>query len=121
MVAGVRFSRLVPIAFMMALTACGQDQPTPFAADLAARHPADPRLDSLYQTSCKACHANPDSGAPPVGFAKAWAPRRAKGDAVLLAHVVEGVGGMPAGGQCFSCTPDDYRALIRFLSGSGKD
>ncbi len=108
--------RVVWLVFLIALAACGQDQATPSAADLAARHPADPHLDQLYQTSCKACHANPESGAPPVGFAKAWKPRLDKGEQVLLAHVVEGVGGMPAGGQCFSCTPDDYRALIRFLA-----
>jgi len=24
---------------------------------------------------------------------------------------------MPAGGQCFSCTPDDMKALIRFMAG----
>jgi cytochrome c5 len=113
MVSGVRFAFL---AIVLALAACGQDQPTPSAAELATRHPADPHLDSLYQTSCKACHANPESGAPPVGFAQAWKPRLAKGDAVLLAHVVEGFNGMPAGGQCFSCTSDDYRALIRFLA-----
>lgn len=116
MVSGVRLFSLV---LVFALAACGQDQPTPSAADLAALHPADPHLDQLYQTSCKACHANPESGAPPVGFGKAWKPRVAKGEEVLLAHVVEGVGGMPAGGQCFSCTPDDYRALIRFLAAKG--
>ena len=114
MVSGVRVLSLI---FCLALASCGRDEPTPSAADLAARHPADPHLDTLYQTSCKACHANPDSGAPLVGFAKAWAPRWEKGEAVLLAHVVEGSNGMPAGGQCFSCTPDDYRALIRFLAG----
>jgi cytochrome c5 len=113
MVFGVR---LVSLGLLFALAACGKDEPAPSAAELAARHPADARLDSLYQTSCKACHANPESGAPPVGYAKAWKPRLAKGEEVLLSHVVEGVGGMPAGGQCFSCTPDDYRALIRFLA-----
>jgi len=24
---------------------------------------------------------------------------------------------MPAGGQCFSCTPADYEALIAFMAG----
>ncbi len=113
MVSGVR---VFTLTLLLGLAACGQDEPAPSAADLAARRPIDPHLDSLYQTSCKACHANPESGAPPVGFAKAWTPRWDKGEAVLLAHVVEGVGGMPAGGQCFSCTSDDYRALIRFLA-----
>jgi len=116
MVSGVRIVRSASLVLLFALAACGKDQPTPSAAELAARHPADPHLDQLYQTSCKACHANPESGAPLVGVAKAWAPRAEKGESVLLSHVVEGLGGMPAGGQCFSCTPDDYRALIRFLA-----
>lgn len=104
------------LILLLLLSACGQDEPSPSAADLAARHPADSHLDQLYQTSCKACHANPAAGAPLVRFARAWKPRWEKGEGVLLSHVVEGVGGMPAGGQCFACTPDDYRALIRFLA-----
>jgi len=116
MVSGLQRVRSATLALLLVLAACGKDQPTPSATELAARHPADPHLDQLYQTSCKACHANAESGAPLVGVAKAWAPRAAKGEAVLLSHVVDGIGGMPAGGQCFSCTPDEYRALIRFLA-----
>ena len=40
-----------------------------------------------------------------------------KGEAALLASAVNGLNGMPAGGQCFSCTPDDFKALIAFMAG----
>ena len=49
----------------------------------------------------------------------AWAPRWAKGEQMLLDHTISGFNGMPAGGQCFSCSADDYRALIRFMAGHG--
>ncbi|MDE1146787.1 MAG: c-type cytochrome [Azospirillaceae bacterium] len=100
---------------------CGKapEAAPPTAAALAALRPADARLAGLYETSCKACHANPDSGAPLARHATAWTPRWAKGPDLLLRHTLEGFNGMPAGGQCFSCTADDYQALIRFLAGQG--
>ena len=85
-----------------------------YAASLA---PADPRLAELYAGSCKACHVVADSGAPLVHDAKAWAPRWKQGEAVLLDHVVQGYKAMPAMGQCASCTPDDFKALTRFMAG----
>jgi cytochrome c5 len=36
---------------------------------------------------------------------------------VLLDHTIQGFNAMPAGGQCASCTPDDFKALIRFMAG----
>ena len=62
----------------------------------------------------------PDSGAPLTGVTAQWKPRLDKGMPVLLRNVVEGVNGMPAGGQCFACTTDDYEALIRFMSQPGR-
>jgi cytochrome c5 len=97
------------------LVACAP-QPAP-PADPASLAPADPRLAELYAGSCKACHVVADSGAPLVGDAKAWAPRWKQGEAVLLDHVVQGYKAMPAMGQCASCTPEDFKALTRFLAG----
>ncbi|MBB6254450.1 c-type cytochrome [Nitrospirillum iridis] len=109
---------LILLAALAGPTACDKAPEAPPSAEaLAARRPADGRLAGLYETSCKACHANPDSGAPLVGFNAAWGPRWAKGQPLLLKHTLEGFNGMPAGGQCFSCTADDYQALIRFMAG----
>jgi cytochrome c5 len=35
---------------------------------------------------------------------------------VLLQNAVAGYNRMPAGGQCATCTADDYAALIRFMA-----
>lgn len=101
-------------------TACSSGAP-PSRTELVARAqsmtPADARLAGLYAQSCKACHTAGDSGAPLVGDESAWAPRWAKGLPALLQSTVNGLNGMPAGGQCFACNRADYEALIRFLAG----
>ncbi len=82
----------------------------------ASMMPADTRLAGLYRASCQNCHAHPESGAPPAGYHFAWDPRWAQGLPTLLSHTIGGYNGMPAGGQCFSCSADDYKALIRFMA-----
>ncbi|MCC6764707.1 MAG: cytochrome c5 family protein [Deltaproteobacteria bacterium] len=79
--------------------------------------PKDGRLAGLYAQSCKACHTVADTGAPLAGDRAAWEARWAKGLPALVQSTVGGLNGMPAGGQCFACTPADYEALIRFLAG----
>ncbi len=79
--------------------------------------PADPKLAALYATSCKACHTATDAGAPLVQDRAAWEPRWKKGMPTLLKSTVGGLGGMPAGGQCFACSTADFEGLIRFLAG----
>ena len=106
-----------------ALSACSKPPPKEDPALVAARAaqmaPADARLADLYAHACKACHAQPASGAPLAGDKAAWAPRLAKGDTALMTSVTQGFKGMPPGGQCFACTADDYRRLVRFMSGQG--
>ena len=104
----------VLLAFTLA--ACDPPQKPLTPAELATIKPSDPRLAQLYEHSCKACHAQPGSGAPMVHDAVQWDRRWKKGPDVLLSHVILGFKGMPAGGQCATCTPADYQALIRFLA-----
>ena len=40
-----------------------------------------------------------------------------KGMPALLKSTVGGLGGMPAGGQCFACSTGDFEGLIAFLAG----
>ncbi len=87
------------------------------ATRAAGMLPPDARLAGLYRASCQNCHGHPESGAPPAGYHFAWDPRWAQGETTLLAHTISGFNGMPAGGQCFSCTQQDYRTLIRFMAG----
>jgi cytochrome c5 len=92
--------------------------PSPEAiARAASLKPADPRLAGLYASACHACHGQPGSGAPLAGDRDAWDPRWDKGLPALMTSVVGGYKGMPAGGQCFACNSDDYRALIQFMAG----
>lgn len=110
---------LLILAALLSLAGCAKPAGPP--ADFASRAPADPRLASLYEGSCKTCHTNLAAGAPLTQDARAWLPRWHQGEAVLLDHVVQGYRAMPAGGQCAACTPDDYRALIGFLAGHEGD
>jgi cytochrome c5 len=104
----------------LGLCACQPAQParTPeqLAATAAALTPADPKLADLYVHACKACHAVPGTGAPLAGDRAAWQPRAAKGMAGLMSSVLSGYKGMPAGGQCFACSANDYQTLIRFMA-----
>ncbi len=109
----------VPIILAaLALAAC-QSEPPPkplTPQQSAALRPTDLRLARIYQQSCKSCHTVQDTGAPLTGDRTAWDPRWTKGEAELLKNAVSGLRGMPAGGQCFSCTAHDYGALIRFMA-----
>ncbi len=116
----VRLRAAALVFACLAVSACDSKAP-PTAAEAAALHPADPALARLYAQSCKACHANPASGAPLVHDHEAWEPRWDKGLDVLTQHAVEGFQAMPAGGQCATCTARDYRALIRFMADHEKD
>ena len=115
--------RLLLVAPMLALSACGQAEPPPqplTEQQSAALSPRDPRLAQLYAGSCKACHTVKDSLAPLTGDRTLWDPRWARGEDALLASAIQGKGGMPAGGQCFECTPEDLKALIAFMAGRGE-
>ncbi len=93
-----------------------QESADKVASRAAAMMPTNTRLASLYRASCQNCHAHPESGAPPAGYHFAWDPRWAQGLPTLLSHTIGGYNGMPAGGQCFSCSADDFKALIRFMA-----
>ena len=103
---------------LLLLAGCGQTVPPPPTPEQAlVLSPADPRLAALYEGACKACHANPASGAPLVNDRAAWDPRWKQGEVVLLDHTIQGFRAMPALGQCVACTPQDFGALIRFMAG----
>lgn len=112
--------RLLLVFAVMALAACGPDEPepTPLTAEQsAALSPKDPRLAKLYAGSCKGCHTVKDSQAPLAGDRTVWDPRWTQGEAALLTTAIQGKKGMPAGGQCFECSPDDLKALTAFMAG----
>lgn len=101
------------------LAACEQGPPAkPLTPEQsAALKPSDARIAGIYEQSCKFCHTVADTGAPLAGDRTQWDARWAKGEDALLKSTIGGLNAMPAGGQCFACTPDDYRALNRFMAG----
>ena len=108
----------VALVLVAGLMACSRPTlPAPTAEQALLLKPADPRVATLYEQSCKACHAVPGTGAPLVEDRKAWDPRWKQGQAVLLDHAIQGFRSMPAGGQCAACNPNDFNALIRFMAG----
>lgn len=111
----------VAVGIALALSACGARPPAETSEQIAARAanaaPADARLAGLYANACRNCHGQAGAGAPLALDRAAWSERWAKGEQTLLDHTISGFNGMPAGGQCFSCSADDYRALIRFMAG----
>ena len=88
------------------------------AVAVGAHADPDPqRVSALFAANCVQCHVRPDTKAPQVGVAAEWAQRVKQGEAALMRHVVEGVGGMPPLGYCSACTEDELRALTRMLAG----
>jgi cytochrome c5 len=69
-----------------------------------------------YNKSCAVCHATGAANAPKTGDAAAWEPRLAKGMDALVASVSTGLNAMPPKGMCFDCSPEDYKALIEYMS-----
>ncbi len=79
--------------------------------------PADPALRAIYERSCRACHATPDSKAPLTQHSAAWAPLIAsKGIDGLIKSAKHGVNAMPPMGQCPDCSDDQLEALITFMA-----
>jgi len=106
--------------FVFSCMLCGCSRESPPSPSEAARaatlRPADERLAALYDHSCRACHANAQANAPLSGDRAAWLSRLKKGMPELVRNVLTGFNGMPPGGQCFTCTPADFEALIAFMS-----
>ena len=88
------------------LGGCGE------VADDGQSHPGE----AIYNRSCFSCHAAGVADAPIPGDAEAWAPRIAKGQALLLESVRQGMPpGMPPMGMCMSCSDDELAAAIDFM------
>lgn len=112
---------LAPLLLLLGICGCGPSAP-PVAGATASTAtstvaPGDPKLARLYAQTCKACHANPGSGAPLAGDRAAWAPRLAQGEKTLLDHAINGYKGMPPMGSCSDCGEAEFSALIKFMSG----
>ncbi|MGP5202083.1 c-type cytochrome [Psychrobacter aquimaris] len=77
------------------------------AADIAAS----------YDNSCAACHDSGALNAIKKGDSAKWQQLiKQKSMPTLINSVKNGMTQMPAGGLCNSCSDDDYRKLIEYMS-----
>ena len=67
--------------------------PAAVVAEAATPVPAKLTGEQVYNTACFACHGAGVGGAPKLGDASAWAPRKAKGVATLNQHAHPGLSG----------------------------
>jgi len=74
---------------------------------------------ALYDAVCKTCHATGLVGSPKLGDHGAWAPRIAKGKALLYDHAIKGFKGnagvMPAKGGRIDLSDELIRQGVDFL------
>ena len=75
----------------------------------------------VFQQTCSACHGAGIAGAPKAGDHAAWAPRIAKGKAVLYQHALQGFQGtsgvMPAKGGRADLSDDLIKAAVDHMVG----
>lgn len=100
----------------IATTATTAAQPVLSAAPVAIKVASG---DSVYKSSCAACHAAGVAGAPKFGDKAAWAPRVAQGKETIYKHAILGfqgkMGVMPAKGGNTSLSDADVKASVDYM------
>lgn len=75
-----------------------------------------PELQASYDRSCKLCHETPATNSPQTGDIAQWSEILDKGIEETVRRALEGYKGMPPGGQCFECSPEQIEQLIRYMA-----
>ena len=74
-------------------------------------------IATTYDNSCAACHDSGALNAIKKGDSAKWQQLiKQKSMPTLINSVKNGMTQMPAGGLCNSCSDDDYRKLIEYMS-----
>lgn len=89
-------------------------QTTTEAAPAATKVSA-PTGETIYDQTCKTCHATGLAGAPKFGDTEAWKARAAKGMPQLLMHAEKGFNAMPPKGTCIDCSNEDLQEAIIYM------
>ena len=75
--------------------------------------------ESIYKSSCIACHGSGVAGAPKLGDQAAWNMRIAQGNAVLSQHAIEGYKGetgyMPPKGGSMKLSDDEVSLAVQYM------
>lgn len=69
----------------------------------------------VYDQYCAACHNTGAGGAPMVSNKADWEPRIKKGLNVLYKNAIIGIGGMPARGNCTTCSDKVIQAVVDYM------
>lgn len=107
--------RLAPIG---SVCRAGEACATAAASTMASSGPMSGQ--EVYDQFCFACHNIGVSGAPKINEVADWEPRIAKGIDTLWENTKNGIGLMPAGGTCMSCSEDELRAAMDYMVDSGR-
>lgn len=102
-------------------SACVEGQPcagvaAPAPVASAASGGAARSGEAVYNASCAACHGTGAAGAPKHGDKAAWGPRLAKGKATLYQHALQGFNAMPPKGMCSTCSDEEIKAAVDYVS-----
>jgi len=80
--------------------------------------------ETVYKTTCSACHGTGAAGAPVFGNSEAWSPRIAKGIETLYQHALHGFQGdsgvMPPKGGNSSLTDEEVKAGVDYMVNAAK-
>ncbi len=85
---------------------------TPPAPDVGSGEKAGKRI---YQNYCAGCHLSGGGGAPKFGDAADWSPLLAPGMEQVYKNAINGIGGMPARGNCQSCTDEQVKQAVDYI------
>ena len=80
---------------------------------VAAAVAADGKI--TYDQLCQACHATGLAGAPKTGDRAAWAPRIARGEAVLMQSAINGIRMMPPKGGNPALSDEQVKAAVQYI------
>ncbi|MDQ7044948.1 MAG: c-type cytochrome [Sulfurimonas sp.] len=77
--------------------------------------------ETMYNESCKLCHATDMMGAPAVGDANAWRELMAQGKEKVIYNAINGMGGMPAKGGNDDLLPSDVKLIVEWMIENSKE
>lgn len=90
---------------------------TAATSSAAAPAAAGPRSgEQVVQQVCSGCHGAGVMGAPKIGNKADWGPRIGQGLDTLLKHALSGYKQMPPKGTCSTCSDDEIKGAIKFMT-----
>ena len=70
----------------------------------------------IFDSNCKMCHKTGLAGAPKINVKSDWQDRLKQGIDVLTTKAYNGFKAMPPKGNCLSCSKEDIRSTIEYMT-----